>query len=151
LRVDPRLLGIEPEPGDVETLQPTRFLGIRLARYVDEPSGSVRQGRIELVRVEPERPAGRDGCGARVPDVPRIGVDGDRGRAQRELEPDAVVDRSAVRGDVDRLAVLTRGEPVQRSGSDGLQPAGSAERDGEDQREDRGEKADPPVSDPLRR
>jgi hypothetical protein len=92
----------------------------------------------------------RDRHRARIADLARVRGHGHGRRVQRELETEPVVDRSAVRGDGERLAVLARSEPVERVRSDCLQPAGPGKRDRKHEREDGGEQADSPVRDPQR-
>jgi hypothetical protein len=105
---------------------------------------------VELVRIEPELLAGGDRCSAWVGDVSWIRVDRDRGRAERERGPGAVVDRPPVRRDFERLAMLAGGEPVERARPDRLEPAGPRQRERKDEGEHRDEKADAPVRDPQR-
>ena len=64
---------------------------------------------VDLLGVEAEDVRHDRGYLRRVPDLQRIRVDGHGLLADRQLDPRAVVDRAAVRGQRDRLTVLALG------------------------------------------
>ena len=68
--------------------------------------------------------------------------------ADRELDAHPVVDRPAARGRRDHVVVLLRGEPLEPGRAHDLEPERAAERDGEQEREDRDQQADPAIRQP---
>src|SRR2546423_12525737 len=149
LRIEAPLFRIEPESGDVQALKPLGAYGIRLALDVDEAVSSVRELLVHLFRIEPQD-ARDDRCGfRRVPNLQRIGVDRDRLLADGELNARAVVDRAAVRSEVDGRAVLARRHPAERLRAHALQPDRAKNGGAEHDREESEEKADPTVREPA--
>ena len=130
----------------LKTLGPSR---IGLALDVDEAVRSVGDLLVDLLRVEFQDTRDHGRGLRRVPDLQRIGVDGDRLLAHRELDARAVVDRPAVRREIDRRAVLARRHPAERLGAYTLQPNRAKQGGAEDDREDGEEQTDPAVREPA--
>src|SRR5689334_23260879 len=149
LRIEAPLLRIKPEPGDMQTLEPLGAHGVRLALDVDEAVGPVDELLVDVLRNEPQDARDNRRDLRRVLDLQRVGVDGDRLLADRELDARAVVDRSAVGREIDRRAVLARRHPPVRLRPDALQPDCAQERGAEDDRENGEKKADPAVREPA--
>ena len=145
LRVGAPLLRVRVDPGEPLLLQGGRALRVGLPLHVDERLLPVEELRVDLVRIDVQRMSGGDRDLPRVADQPRIRVDGLRLLADRELDAHAVVDRPAAGGGRDHVVVLLSGEPLEPRRAHDLKPERAAERDGEHERKDRDQQADPPV------
>src|SRR5207253_3255528 len=90
LRIRAPLLWIEAEASDALLLQRGRGDRVGLPLHVDEAEALVGEPRLERRGVDAERAAGGERGGARVDDLPRVGVDRRRLLADRERGAQAV-------------------------------------------------------------
>jgi hypothetical protein len=125
LRIAALLLRIEAEAGQLEPLQGRGLRRVRLPLDVDEATRAIGKHRVDAVGVEPERTLHRDRRRARVHDLFGVRVDGRRALPEAELDPAAVVDRPAARGQRDGLPMLRLAQARQGFGAHALQPAGA--------------------------
>jgi hypothetical protein len=145
------LLGIEAEPRELQPLQRGGLCRVRLARHVDEAVRTVGENREDPVGAHPERAFHRYRGTARIRDLHRVGVDGRRALAQRELEAAAVEHRPTAGGDGDRFPVLRKSKTRQRLGPHGLQPRRAYEQTRERESDRREKEPDPPVDEAVHR
>jgi len=82
---------------------------------------------------------------ARIDDLSRVRVHGDRLLADGERVARAVEDRAAPGGHHHRLAMLPQGHGRVLRALDALQPEGAGQRRAEEEREEDGEDDDPAV------
>src|SRR6185295_1956487 len=148
LRIVAPLLVVEPEALDVLVLERLREAGVGLALDVDEATRPVGQQWIDLVRVETQGLLDSQRRRTRILNLARVRVDRRRPGADRQLHPEAVVDRPPVRRNVDRLTVLARRHVPESLRAHRLQPSGAKKRNREDGREDGDQKANAPVRNP---
>ena len=136
LRVVAQLLGVEPEPGQIELLQRRRLRRVGLALDVDEVVRAVGEDRVELLGVDSERLGGGERDAAGILHLARIGVDGRRLLADRERLAGAVEDRPAPGRDHGRPLVLALGHPFEARRLHALDPDRARERPREDEDEE---------------
>jgi hypothetical protein len=149
LRVVAQLLGVEPEPGQVQLLQRGRLGGLGLALDVDEVARTVRERRVELLRVDSERLGGRERDAAWILHFTRIRVDGRRLLADRERLARAVEDRAAPGRDHRRPLVLPLGHPLEPRRLHALDPDRAGKRPREHEDGEAEQEADAAVGEPL--
>ena len=94
LRVRALLLRVGADAGEVLLQELGGLGGVGEALDVDEVRLLVQQLRVERVRVDAEQLSGRERDGARLTQLGRVGVDGRRLLADRELGARPVEDRA---------------------------------------------------------
>ena len=149
LRVVAQLLGVEPEPGQVQLLQRRRLRGVGLPLDVDEVARLVGEERVELLGVDSERVGRRECDPARILHLTRIGIDGRRLLADRERLARAVEDRAAPGRDHGRPLMLALGHPFEAGRLHALDPDRARQRPREDDDEEAEQEADAAVGEPL--
>ena len=150
LRVGAALLAVGVEARDVLAGERRRLGGVALPAHVDERLRPVGEQLVQAVRLHeppPERLLRCQRGRARIDDLTRVGVDGRRLLAERELEAGAVEERPAARRQDLRVAVLGERELRQRRGADALQPEGADEDRAEGDEKGQEQEADPAVDD----
>jgi hypothetical protein len=140
-----KLLGIEAESGEAQSLEVLRLVGIGLPRHVDEAARAVREQRIELRRVETELLCGSEGEVTRPVHLPRVRVDGGREPPDRERLAVAIDDRPPRGRYDDGLAVLSERHRCIFRPLDDLDPGSPRERGTEKNEERRCQNGDAAV------
>ena len=135
LRVVAKLLGIEPEPGEVQRLEVLRLSRVGLSRNVDEASRAVDERRVEDGGIDAELLPRRQRQIPCVVDLTRIGIDGGRELPDRERLAVPVDDGAARCRHDDRLAVLPQRHRRVLGPFHDLDPGSARERGGQQDEE----------------